>query len=228
MVTFAALTIKQTVNTMAGKSSESSTLSKKSFKAYTKKNSKNCDCCARVIALPESAAIVALPDGHGKEDSLALVPFQKVNDDPGCAIVVQESNHSKPGWSLLRQVFLPKKHMQKSYVCDAYVFQREVRHTSWHSSAVVHPDLKQINVDNSTLDGKSGAIVPYVSAANSGFTDFPKELFSLREKYSSLCRVYSFQELASATANFSPGLFSSLSCHHLGYSFCLRYILTNF
>ncbi|XP_028770036.1 nodulation receptor kinase [Neltuma alba] len=189
------------------KPNEGPALSRKSFKLCTKTNLRNCECCERVLALPESTAIEDLPDDQEKKDSLALVPFQKIGDGHGRATVVKESNQSKHGWSVLRQVFLPRKHMQKSYVSNSYVFQRAVKQTSWHSSAVVHPDLKKINIDkndNSTLDGQSGAIVPFGSASNSGFSNFHEELSSLQEKYSSSCRVYSFQELASATANFSP------------------------
>ncbi|XP_054795776.1 LRR receptor kinase SERK2-like isoform X1 [Prosopis cineraria] len=178
----------------------------KSFKPCTKTNPRNCESCARVLALPESSATGALPDDQEKNDSLALVPVQKTGG-PWYATVVQESNQSKHGWSVLRQVFLPKKHIQKSYVSNPYVFQRVVKQPSWHSSAVVHPDLKQINIDKNditTLDGQSGAIVPFRSAANSGLSNFHEELSRLQEKYSSSCRVYSFQELASATANFSP------------------------
>lgn len=202
--------IIQIVNIMAVKLNGGPTLSKKSFMVYTKKNLKNCESCARVLALPESAAIKALPDDHEKEDSLALVPVTKLGDGHGYATVVQKSNQSKPGWSLLRQVFLPKKHMRKSYMSNAYVFQRAVGHTNWQLSAVVHPDHKQVNIDkndNTTLDGESGAIVPF----GFGLSDLPEELLNLQQKYSSSCRVYSFQELASATANFSPGLFSILN-----------------
>ncbi|XP_054807929.1 protein kinase STUNTED-like isoform X2 [Prosopis cineraria] len=124
----------------------------KSFKPCTKTNPRNCESCARVLALPESSATGALPDDQEKNDSLALVPVQKTGG-PWYATVVQESNQSKHGWSVLRQ---------------------------------------------------SGAIVPFRSAANSGLSNFHEELSRLQEKYSSSCRVYSFQELASATANFSP------------------------
>ncbi|KAK4264708.1 hypothetical protein QN277_025846 [Acacia crassicarpa] len=188
------------------KLNEGPALLTKSFKLGTKTNVMNCECCERVLALPESTAIEDVPDDQEKKDSLALVPLQKIGDGQGCATVVQESNQSKHGWSVLRQVFLPKKHVQKPYVSNPYVFQRAVK-TSWHSSAVVHPDLKQINIDkndNTTLDGQSGAIVPFRSTANSGFSNFQEELSSLQEKYSSSCRVYTFQELTSATANFSP------------------------
>ncbi|KAF7840135.1 putative receptor-like serine/threonine-protein kinase [Senna tora] len=47
-------------------------------------------------------------------------------------------------------------------------------------------------------------------------SDLPKELFNLQEKYSSSCKVYSFQELASATANFFPeNLVGQGGCSHV-------------
>ncbi|XP_027360012.1 probable receptor-like protein kinase At5g18500 isoform X2 [Abrus precatorius] len=69
--------------------------------------------------------------------------------------------------------------------------------------------LRQI--DYSPLDGESGAIVPFGSATIftppslcSDLISLPEELLVLQEKYSSSCRLYSLQELVSATANFSP------------------------
>lgn len=140
-----------------------------------------------MLAPPENSAInptQGLPDGHEKENSLASVPAQKADDVPSNSIMDQKSKQSRSGWSLL-----PRKYMRKSFVRNASVFKRELGKHNRHSS--VHPDYKQ-----TTINHNEGPI--------------PKELLDLQEKYSSSCTLYSFQELASATSNFAPGLFSSL------------------
>lgn len=171
----------------AVKLNEGPTLSQNSISAFSMENLKNCVICARGLAPPENSATnptPGLPDEREKENSLASVPIQKTDDISGNSIVVQESNHSKSGWSLL-----PKKYLKKSLVRNASVFKRAFRKPNRHSSRLVHPDYKQ-----STIDHNGDPI--------------PKELLGLQEKYSSSCTLYSFQELASATSNFAPGLFS--------------------
>ncbi|KAF6167124.1 hypothetical protein GIB67_029762 [Kingdonia uniflora] len=61
------------------------------------------------------------------------------------------------------------------------------------------------------LDGKTGAIVPVgitttspPSSPEHGLKRLPEELEHLHEKYSSSCRLFSYQELMSATSNFMP------------------------
>ncbi|MED6189162.1 hypothetical protein PIB30_093136 [Stylosanthes scabra] len=188
-------------------------LLRKSLVACGSKNLKSCESCAAVLAPQED------PE---KDNSLALVPIQQVDDAPSpCySIVMRDSNQSKPGWWLLRHVFHPRRHSSKSSLknSNSIVFQRPLRHPSWHFSAVVHPDQKQANVtdhnDKSSyaLDGESGAIVPFGSSATFPIPSLCGDLSSvsiellegLREKYLSSCICYSLQELASATASFSP------------------------
>lgn len=180
---------------------------------YSNKNIKSCGSCA----LQEISGTVferGLCDDVEKGDSLALVPFKKL-DDGSCFSVVVDNTKHKPGWSLLRNVFHHKKHSPKSSTKNTYIFQRALRQPNFHSSAVVHPDHKQISIeqiDDSPLDGVSGAIVPYGSATivtlpsisyKSG--NLPDELLILQEKYSSSCTLHSLQELVSATSNFAPG-----------------------
>ncbi|XP_061346840.1 protein kinase STUNTED-like isoform X2 [Gastrolobium bilobum] len=206
--------------TLQGKLNESPALLNKYLAVKMKKNLKNCECCTRVLALPEDSATKLKPgltdDGFEEENSLALVPIQKLDDDddPSYSIAVDKSNQSTAGWSLLRQVFLPNKHMRKSLGKNSPALQTALRQTSYHSSAVVHPDHKQ-NIHrnyDSTLDGESGIILPFGSddifpppSLGRDLSELPKELLGLQQKYSSLSRLYSFQELVSATANFSHG-----------------------
>ncbi|KAL4294917.1 hypothetical protein HN51_045762 [Arachis hypogaea] len=195
----------------------------KSLVAYGS-NLKSCESCAAVLAPQEGSEtnelMQGLPEDPEKDNSLALVPIQKVDDAPSpCySIVVRGSNQSKPGWSFLRHVFHPRKHTSKSSLKSSIIFQRPLRHPSWHFSAVVHPDQKQAstteNNDQSSyaLDGESGAIVPFGSSATFPIPSLCGDLSSvslellegLREKYLSSCISYSLQHLASATASFSP------------------------
>ncbi|XP_014523293.1 receptor-like kinase LIP2 isoform X1 [Vigna radiata var. radiata] len=194
------------------KSSEGSSLSPKSLVVYTKKNMKTCESCA-LQEISGTEFERGLCDAVEKGDSLALVPFKKLEDGP-CFSVVVDNSKRKPGWSLLRNVFHHKKHSPKSSTKNTYIFQRALRQPSFHSSAVVHPDHKQIGIeqiDDSPLDGVSGAIVPFGSSTiftppyisyESG--NLPEELLILQEKYSSSCTLHSLQELVSATSNFAP------------------------
>lgn len=166
----------------AGKIHEGQTFSQNSISsAFTKKNMKNCLSCARLVKRLGS------PDEHEEEISKRLRPIQKKTDDVSSnSSVAQESNHLKFGCSLL----LPKKYLNKSFVRNACDFKRAFRKPNGHSSRYVHLDHKQRS--NIKHNGDS----------------IPKELLGLQEKYSSSCTLYSFQELASATSNFTPGLFS--------------------
>lgn len=154
-----------------------------------------------------------MPCGDGEEDnSLALVPFQMPE--------THGSPELKTGWPLLRRAFL--RNRQSS---EKNTSLRKTSLVHWllnlphrHSSAVVYPDRKQTNSDHgedhcSILDGENGAIVPVgidallppLSPYN-GSKNYPKELEGFHEKYSSTCRLFSYQELLSATSNFKPGL----------------------
>lgn len=147
------------------------------------------------------------------DNSLALVPVQTDN-----SLVVRESPRSKQeGWPFLRRVFLPKhQDPEKTSAKKTSLIQWVLRLPSRYTSAVVYPDHKQnhsadTSEDNrSNLDGESGAIVSveHDSACPplSPYNELPKELEGLQERYSSTCRLFSYQELLSATSNFLPGL----------------------
>lgn len=199
---------------------EGSNLSSNSLVVYTNKSmNKKCEGCAFNECSGTEFEQGLCDDGVEKGNMLALVPYKKDDDDddvgdaPFYSVVVGNSKH-KPGWSLLRHVFHHKKDRHKSSTKNTFVFQRALRQPNCHSSAVVHPDHKQISIeqiDDSPLDGVSGAIVPFGSAATfpplslcSDLSSLPEELLVLQDKYSSSCRLYSLQELVSATSNFEP------------------------
>ncbi|XP_019458709.1 PREDICTED: probable receptor-like serine/threonine-protein kinase At5g57670 [Lupinus angustifolius] len=215
------------------KLNESPKLLNKSLASYTKKRLKNCESCTWGLSSQENSATKlnqGFSNGHEEESSLALIPIQKLDDVPNYSVVVCKSNRSKPAWSFLRKVFLPKNHTQKSPLENSSVFQQASRQPNCHSSDVVHQEnkLKTGQNDKSTLDGESGAIVPFGSddiilppSLCSDLSGLAKDLLVLREKYSSTCRLYSFQELAAATANFShENLVGTGGCSHV-YRGCL-------
>ncbi|KAK6259171.1 hypothetical protein SCA6_013645, partial [Theobroma cacao] len=172
---------------------------------------KNCAACASALKLPENsnARLSEYLPGNGNVDnSLALVPFQTSEDN---SILVRELPDSRPGWSLLRWVFLPKQRFSENSAAKKSMVQWVLKLPSQHSSAVVYPDQRQNHSDqeknhSSDLAGENGAIVPvgYEAIRPMSPCNFPKELQSLREKYSSSCRLFSYQELLEATYNFMP------------------------
>ncbi|KAK9111495.1 hypothetical protein Scep_019014 [Stephania cephalantha] len=151
-------------------------------------------------------------NGGKVDDSMALVPVQTKE-----VAASSVSSLLKPGWPLLRQAVLPEK---KASVRRISVVQWAMQLPTRHSLSMVYPDQKQVddeqkNSGSSSLDGESGAIVPVgndYNAASSPLTSpdqdqnkrLPKVLESLHEKYSSTCRLFSYQELESATSKFSP------------------------
>ncbi|KAJ1292780.1 hypothetical protein BS78_01G016700 [Paspalum vaginatum] len=78
----------------------------------------------------------------------------------------------------------------------------------------VHPDSKSLKADasprlNCDSETESTSAVELESMFSFTFYDVawpPSELESLREKYSSVCRLFSYEELKLATANYSPDM----------------------
>ncbi|KAK8673716.1 hypothetical protein V6N13_112033 [Hibiscus sabdariffa] len=172
-----------------------------------KTSKKNCEACASALKLPENSNSQSQEElsGNGSVGNrLDLVPFQTSEDN---VVLVRKL----PGWSLLRWVFLPKRHHSENSSAKRSVDQWVLKLPSQHSSAVVYPDLRQNRLDlkknhSSNLDGETGAIVPVGCEAICPLSpcDFPKELQNLLEKSSSSCRLFSYQELLEATSSFMP------------------------
>lgn len=151
------------------------------YNGSANRNCSHCDC----EALSSCA--------ENEENSLAMVPYQRK----------ELMARSRPGWAFLRRVFIFKHQNGKKYkkpFLIPWVRRQPSRSTS---SAAVYPDQKQ----NDCLDEESGAIVPVGEVATSPSNDIPPQLEGLHERFSSTCRLFTYQELASATSNFCPGLF---------------------
>ncbi|KAL0535791.1 hypothetical protein IC582_024716 [Cucumis melo] len=147
-----------------------------------------------------------LPEDNDVGNSLALVPFHKPRENlKSNSIVCRESSHWKSSWPLLRRIFLSKHQAEKSSKKFS-VFQGVLHIPNFQSSsALVYPDQKQNCSDQdqgSTIDGECGAMVPYGSSHI--LESLPKEVLDLKDKYSSTCRLFTYEELSSATSNFMP------------------------
>lgn len=148
------------------------------------------------------------------DNSLALVPVQTSEAVSNVSsALVKRPRRSKHGWSILQRLFISKRqHTDKSHVKKNPIVKWVLKLPNWNSSAsVVYPDKKQSMKENKflNLSGENGAIVaidePQVPW--SPISPIPEELRGLHEKYSSSCRLFSYEELRMATSNFKPGLF---------------------
>lgn len=152
-----------------------------------------------------------LPVDGNEDDSLTLVPFQRLN-----SIKTQNSHCFKPGWSILRWTLLRRQQHKEKSDEKTSVMGQVSKPLSSHTSAVVYPDQKHINssqdgADSSMPDGISGATVSLGSneicplpTPNHGMESLPEEFLDLCKKYSSNCRLFSYEELLLATSNFLP------------------------
>ncbi|CAB4308315.1 unnamed protein product [Prunus armeniaca] len=179
---------------------------------------RNCENCAADSVFRETSG-TQLPDElegeDGEENSLALVPIQRL-DILSNSIKIQDSQCFKPGWSLLRHTFLPKRQCMEKTEKKTSVFGWALRPLSWNTSAVVYPDHKLVNSGqdqdcSSMLNGISGAIVPFGSnsvcpplSPHHGMEPLPEEFLDLCKKYSSSCTLFCYKELLLATSNFRP------------------------
>ncbi|CAM8948918.1 unnamed protein product [Rhodiola kirilowii] len=151
------------------------------------------DTCL-ICDLKDSRTEVAGNDDEDVSKSLAVVPT--------CS--------AKFGRSFFRRMFVldwparPKSNSKK-----LPGVQRSLRSLNQHhSSTAIYPDQKQNRSANCEENGAIIAVGVGVGLAplslNLDLSDLPKELTSLREKYSSMCRLFSLQELLSATSKFLP------------------------
>ncbi|KAJ6733648.1 CALCIUM/CALMODULIN-REGULATED RECEPTOR-LIKE KINASE 2 [Salix koriyanagi] len=183
-------------------------------------NKNSLNSTPRLLLLDESGAQVleeSYRDGNG-DNLLALVPIQTSKPLSNSDFDVSEGLvESKQGWSFLRRVFSHKQqHPEKALIKKISMVKWVFRSPTLNSSSVVYPDQKQntLHVDedqDSNLEGKNNAIVPVgpevawtpISPCH-GLNGIPEELKDLHEKYSSSCRLFSYEELVMATSNFTP------------------------
>ncbi|KAL7158011.1 hypothetical protein ABFS83_02G114400 [Erythranthe nasuta] len=150
------------------------------------------------LSLPPQT--VSSSNNGNQYTSTALVPLK-----------TQEMHVCKSRWTVLRRMFFfGLKITETSSPKKSSVVQRILKLPS--RIAAIYPDQKQITVPDkdechSELDSENGAIVLYSSDSNSvpySSNMFSDELKALREKYSTTCRLFSYQELLLATNSFIP------------------------
>lgn len=183
--------------------------------------------CSPYSVLPEKDCSQVMEELSDEDESIednsfALVPIEPM-ESVSCSnsVVVHDFPELKPVRLSLRRIFLRNRQSsEKSSLRKMPLSQWVLRLPSCHNSAVVYPDKKHSSSDSdqdedhsANLDGEKGAIL--LLGSDAGFTpelpngsakSLPKELEGLHEKYSSTCRLFTYQELLLATSNFRPGL----------------------
>lgn len=163
------------------------------------------------------------PDSLGVDNSLALVPVHTNGTDSG-------SLESGPGWHFLRGIYGNRKNWTKVSAKKA-VLQWVSRLRGRHSEAVIYLDKKRSDSGcdencSSSIDGEDASISRFGSELMQsplspciGLNKIPEELEGLHEKYSSTCRLFTYEEVLSITSNFSSGM--PLSMFQRGFCFGL-------
>ncbi|XP_062007354.1 protein kinase STUNTED [Rosa rugosa] len=180
-------------------------------KKSLKTKCQNCEGDSVLLDNSGTQLTAELPGDGNEDNSLALVPFQRMN-----SIKAQNPHCFKPGWSILRWRFLRRQQHKKKSDEKTSVLVRVSKPLSSHTSAVVYPDQKHSNSsqdgDHSSMpDGVSSTTVSLGSneifpplTPNHGMETLPEEFLDLCKKYSSSCRLFSYEELLLATSNFLP------------------------
>ncbi|PRQ49462.1 putative protein kinase RLK-Pelle-RLCK-VI family [Rosa chinensis] len=180
-------------------------------KKSRKTKCQNCEGDSVLLDNSGTQLTAELPGDGNEDNSLALVPFQRMN-----SIKTQNPHCFKPGWSILRWTFLRRQQHKKKSDEKTSVLGQLSKPLSSHTSAVVYPDQKHSNSsqdgDHSSVpDGASSTTVSLGSneifpplTPNHGMESLPEEFLDLCKKYSSSCRLFSYEELLLATSNFLP------------------------
>ncbi|XP_051115094.1 protein kinase STUNTED-like [Andrographis paniculata] len=153
-------------------------------------------------ALPKSPLSLPPKDDllAGNENlPMALVPIR--THSPQC----------KSGWPLLRRMLLhSRRSAEASSPKTPSLVQRMLKWPSRQSVAAIYPDRKNIpppEKDECHSDKEPDKDAAILHSADSdshpcSSNAFSEELKALGQKYSTICRVFSYQELSSATNKF--------------------------
>ncbi|KAL7083685.1 hypothetical protein ACP275_14G178000 [Erythranthe tilingii] len=142
------------------------------------------------LSLPHQKVLSSLSRSENESTPMALVPIK-----------TQEMLESKSGWGLLRRVFLHgSKVSEAAPTKKSSLVKWILRLPSRQSVAAIYPDQKQSSASNRDdccldLHDDNGASV--ISSA-------AEQLKDISEKYSTKCRLFSYQELLIATNDFKP------------------------
>ncbi|KAJ0976839.1 hypothetical protein J5N97_012313 [Dioscorea zingiberensis] len=151
------------------------------------------------------------PPERKEESSLALVPIKKSSNT--FSLWTDDLLEMRPGWPLLRgKVMNDRTSMVGS---NGSVVQWAMRLPSRYSvPAPLHPIREPVKIEQNAVlicDAECNAIVPLETDSSNSLVEIheeevklPAELEALQEKYSSVCRLFTYKELVQATSNFSP------------------------
>lgn len=179
----------------------------------------NCSVCASTTRQADNSCDNASEDtssNHDEENSLAIVPLQ--TDEATSGSISPQSREMpalQPGWPLLhRAISADGQTPDHSSGREISVVQWAMRLPSRHllfpsiTSERNQGDLTKGEREASSLDGESGALVLVGDEAqrthppDESPISLPKELEGLHEKYSSTCRLFTYEELLAATSSF--------------------------
>ncbi|RWW38456.1 hypothetical protein BHE74_00056304 [Ensete ventricosum] len=181
----------------------------------------NCSIC-----VPDSdpAPLNASKD----EDSSVSALAGKTEAPPSNSvpIVGKDLPEARPGWPSLRRLALTNRKSVSSEKPKISVVQWVKWLQNRHQS--MHPDHNSKKSDGKHMtlgqDGESCAIVPVGASlppapflVSDAEERLPEELEPLQQKYSSVCRLFSYDELIQATSSFLPGHLPKLVMH-IAYS----------
>ncbi|PKU81993.1 probable serine/threonine-protein kinase PBL5 [Dendrobium catenatum] len=143
---------------------------------------------------------------ESEEMALDVDPVNEHESSVGCSsMATQESADRRPGWLLLRRTVLNQKMILSHVKSKASVVKWVMRLPSrYYSSSMVHTDHRRVKSDvsvKSGFDEEVDVMAPLSPATV--FEELPKELLSLLQNYSSVCRLFSYKELLQATSNFN-------------------------
>jgi len=151
------------------------------------------------------------PDSLGVDNLLALVPVQTNETDSG-------SLESGPGWHFLRGLYGNNRKSWTKVSAKKAVLQWVSRLRGRHSETVIYLDRKRSDSGcdedcSSSIDGEDVSISRFGSELMQsplspfiGSNNIPEELEGLHEKYSSTCRLFTYEEVLSITSNFASGM----------------------
>ncbi|KAJ8444417.1 hypothetical protein Cgig2_005939 [Carnegiea gigantea] len=165
-----------------------------------------------VICSPDSISNNSpTPRLEGK--SMALVPLRKLEAaSSSISLLVKELPERRPGWPLLRRTLLSRRQDSNgSSSKDVSVVQWTMllpirAHIFNHNSSSTLQNCNQQENDgqNDALVSVGTKILANQMSLDQEPKSPPRELEGLREKYSSTCRLFKYEELLAATSNFMP------------------------
>ncbi|XP_023511427.1 brassinosteroid LRR receptor kinase BRI1-like [Cucurbita pepo subsp. pepo] len=164
----------------------------------------NCSICGSESSSLVQSAVISSGDGDEHDESFAIVPVQKVEvASSSITKLIKESPEVQPGWPLLRHADQSGRRASsdKALAKQISVVQWAMRLPNRSASDPAALDC------NSNTSGQAMVLVgsePVTSSLSPNPSSIPKELEGFHDKYSSSCRLFSYQELVTATSNFLP------------------------